>query len=112
MFGTDLNLTIYLGLVVLVNRIVAGLFTPAIEALKIDKVWLMYMSWVAAAFIIFSTGLNLFAAIIDAPLIGQLLTAVSVGGGANILHDVSHVAPDNPINKNGQTWGLTDSTDK
>ncbi|MDX9810525.1 MAG: hypothetical protein RBT04_10280, partial [Sphaerochaetaceae bacterium] len=38
------------------------------------------------------TGLNLFAPFIPNALIGQILTAVVAGGGANMLHDLT----DNP----------------
>jgi len=35
------------------------------------------------------TGLNLFAPFIPNALIGQILTAVVAGGGANMLHDLT-----------------------
>jgi hypothetical protein len=80
---------LYLGLVTLVNRIVAGFFAPIIDKLKIDKFYLMYVSWVLGAFIVYTTGFNLFVDLIPNPLIGEIFTAVVVGGGANILHDVT-----------------------
>ena len=82
-------ITLYLSLVVLINRIVKGFFTPLFDKLNIDHLWLMYQAWILASMIIFLTGLNLFVEIIPNPIVGQVLTAVAVGGGANILHDVS-----------------------
>ena len=81
------KITIYLGLIVLVNRIVAGFFTPIVEKLKIDRSLLMYMAWGLGAYIIFKTELNLFAAIIPDPLVGKIFTSIVVGGGANIVYD-------------------------
>ena len=77
----------------LINRIVAGFFTPIFDKFKIGKTSLMYLAWIAAAYITFSTGLNLFESIITVPIVGQVLTAIAVGGGANILYDVTNNEP-------------------
>jgi hypothetical protein len=84
----DINIEIYIGLVLLINRIVAGFFTPILEFMKLERSLLMYISWIMAGLVIFATGLNLFAEIILDPIVGQVLTAVAIGGGSNILHDV------------------------
>jgi len=88
-FEIGINIEVYLILVVLINRIIAGLFAPILGKLKLDKIWLMYVSWVFAGYIIFTTGLNLFADMIPDLIVGQILTAIAVGGGANILHDAT-----------------------
>lgn len=80
---------VYLSLIVLINRIVEGFFTPIFDKLEADKTYLMYVSWLVGAAIIFATGLNLFMEIIINPTVGQVLTAIAVGGGANILYDVT-----------------------
>lgn len=80
-------LAVIVGLVALVNRFVAGFITPLFEKYELDRFWLMYIAWVFAGVVVWLTGLNLFSEIIPDPLIGQIITAVIGGGGANILHD-------------------------
>ena len=82
---------VYLALVVLVERVVEAGFTPIIDALKFPKVILMYIAWALAAAVIFSTGLNLFEQVIVYPFVGELFTAIVVGGGSNLLHDLFDV---------------------
>ena len=108
----SIDIGVYIGLTLLVNRIVAGFFTPIIERLKIGKFWLMYVSWVSAACIIFATGLNLFEPIITISIVGQVLTAIAVGGGANILHDYSDNKTSLVDLKAGENSNTHDQTDR
>ncbi len=80
-------------LVVVVNRLVAGLVTPIFEKFSLDKFWLMYIAWVFGGALVFLSGVNLFDAYLPDPLAGQLLTALVAGGGANLLYDVFKPAP-------------------
>ena len=74
-------------LVVISNRLVAGLITPIFERYEWDKFLLQYISWLVAAGLVALTGANLFEGLFVYPLVGQILTAVAAGGGANLLHD-------------------------
>ena len=111
-FTEAVPITMFLTLVVLVNRIVAGFFTPIVEKLKIDKDLLMYMAWGLGAYIIFMTELNLFAAIIPDPLVGKILTSIAVGGGANILHDATDQPAPETIAAMIAERGFGDQTDR
>lgn len=77
-------------LVVVVNRIVEAIAQP-LRAKKpdLDLFWLMYVSWALSAVLIFTTGANVFP--FFAPpyeVAGQVLSAIAIGGGSNILSDV------------------------
>ena len=83
------TLGVVIGMMVLANRLVAALVTPLFEKYSLDKFWLMYPSWILSGVFVWFTGLNLFAPFIPNALIGQILTAVVAGGGANMLHDLT-----------------------
>ena len=83
------TLGVVIGMMVLANRLVAALITPLFEKYSLDKFWLMYPSWILSGVFVWFTGLNLFAPFIPNALIGQILTAVVAGGGANMLHDLT-----------------------
>ena len=82
-------LAIVIGFMVLANRLIAALVTPLFEKYNWDKYWLMYASWVLSGILVWLAGVNLFAAFIPGELIGNILTAVVAGGGANLLHDLT-----------------------
>ena len=82
-------LAIVAGFAVLANRLVAALVTPIFDHYKWDKFALMYIAWVVGGLLIWLSGANLFGGLIESVLIGQVLTAVIAGGGANILHDMT-----------------------
>lgn len=88
---TPLELLFYL--VLLVNRLVAAFAQPLFERLKWDKFWLMYIAWALAGILVFLTGINLFTTVFPGQLVGLILTAVCVGGGANILYDATDNKP-------------------
>lgn len=75
-------------LVALVNALVEAGITPIFDKYNLDKFWIMYISWVLAAVLVFLAGLNIFDGIIASQLVGQILTAIIGGRGANILHDL------------------------
>jgi hypothetical protein len=70
------------------ERIVAGLITPIFEKFNLDKFYLLYVAWIIGGVLVYLSGANLFSEYIPNPLIGQVLTAVVAGGGANLLHDL------------------------
>jgi hypothetical protein len=78
-----------LGFSVLANRLVAALATPIFEKLGWDKFWLMFVAWGVAGVFVGLSGLNLFAELIASPIVGQVMTAIMAGGGANLFHDLT-----------------------
>lgn len=75
-------------LVVVVNRLVAGLVQPLFDKYQIDAIWLMYASWLVGFIVIMLTGANLFEGMFPNEQVGQILSALVAGGGANLLTDL------------------------
>lgn len=88
MFNQEI-LTIVISLMILSNRLVEALVTPLFDKFGWDKFWLLYVAWVVSGAFVFPTGLNLFAEIMPNELLGQILTAIVAGGGANLLHNLT-----------------------
>lgn len=80
-------------LALIVKSIVAALTAPIKQKWpNADLWWLIYPSWVIGGVIAYSASLNLLSEApglsqLD-PQMGRLLTAVIIGGGANLLHDI------------------------
>jgi len=73
------------------NRIVEAVVAPVkLKWPTLDLWWLMYATWALGGALAYVSGLNLFAEPLPglAPVVGQVLTALVVGGGSNLLHDV------------------------
>lgn len=75
-------------LATIANRLVAGFITPLFDKFKLDKFYLMYVSWAIGGALVFLTGLNFFQYFIASSIVGQVLSAIVAGGGANLLHDL------------------------
>lgn len=78
---------------VVANRLVEGLIVPLFDHFGWDKFVVMYISWVVGGLIVWVSGVNLFVAYIPNPVVGQILTALVAGGGANLLADIFNAAP-------------------
>lgn len=85
---TAKQLAIALFMAIVANRLTEGLIVPLFEKFKIDRLWLLYVSWLVASGIVSLSCVNLFAPYIPNQLTGQILTAVVAGGGANLLADL------------------------
>ena len=81
-------LSIVIGFMVLANRLIEALITPLFDKYALDKFWLMYIAWAVSGVLVWLSGVNLFVEYIPNVLIGQALTAIVAGGGANLLHDL------------------------
>lgn len=77
------------GLAIIANRLVAALITPLFEKYSWDKFWILYVAWAVAGILVWMSGANAFDAIFPSALVGQIVTAIIAGGGANILHDLT-----------------------
>lgn len=81
-------LTVALFLAMVANRLTEALIVPIVEKLKIDRFWLLYVSWVVAGVMVAFSGVNLFIDYIPDPAMGKILTAIVAGGGANFIADL------------------------
>lgn len=70
------------------NRLVEGLIKPVFVKYSLDTFWLMYIAWLIGAALVFAADINLFPGVFTYPVIGQVLTALVAGGGANLLNDL------------------------
>ena len=76
-------------LAIAANRIIEAIATPVRKKWPaIDMWWLIYVAWLVAGMLSYAAGLDLFGSVFPQPMVGRLLTAVVVGGGANLLHDL------------------------
>lgn len=82
------KMAVVVGLVAVVNGVVAGLITPIFEKYSLDKFWLMYISWGLAAILIYLARINVFDGIFASDLVGAILTAIAIGRTANLAHDL------------------------
>ena len=72
------------------KSIVDGLAQPVrLKFPALDLWWLLYAAWVLGGLLSYGAGLNLFADYFVSPLIGQAITAIVVGGGSSLLHDLT-----------------------
>lgn len=82
-------LAIAMFLAVVGNRLTEALIVPIFDRLKIDKFWLLYVSWVVSGAIVAVSGVNLFpVSIMPDPIAGRILTIIIAGGGSNFLADI------------------------
>jgi hypothetical protein len=79
-------------LLAVVNRaLIDYLATPIRQKFPEHDLWyLVYVSLATGGAIGWVAGINLFAAIESMPVaLGRVLTALCIGGGANLLHDIA-----------------------
>ena len=79
-------------LLAVVNRAIVDYLTAPVRQRYPDAdLWfLVYVSFVIGGVIGWVSGVNLFSEIPTMPLVlGRVLTAASIGGGANLLHDLA-----------------------
>lgn len=76
-------------LAVLSERLTEAIATPVKKRFpNLDTWWMVYVSWIVGGALVFMAGVNLFDGVFQNPLVGQTLSAVIAGGGANLIHDL------------------------
>jgi len=82
----DDPMTVAAALVVVANRIVEGILIPIRQRYPgLDLWWGAYLSWLIGGLLLFGAGINLFPMFPE--LLGRLVTAIAIGGGASLLSD-------------------------
>ena len=79
-------------LLAVVNRALIEYLTAPIKKRypDADLWWLVYVAFATGGAIGWVAGVNLFGAITEMPVVlGRILTAACIGGGANLLHDIA-----------------------
>lgn len=76
------------------NRVIEAVVRPIKEYLasigkEINWWWLIYVSWALGGTLAWLADLHLFANYLPGyPVVDQILTAIVVGGGANLINDI------------------------
>lgn len=70
------------------ERLVEWFISPLFKRFGIDTSWLMYVALVTGGVISFLAAVNLFPGMFAQELVGVIISAIIVGGGSNLLHDV------------------------
>jgi uncharacterized membrane protein YjjP (DUF1212 family) len=72
------------------ERIINALITPIFDKAKWDKFWITYISLITGAALSVIANINLFYDLLPRmhPTAGLVLTAIVIGGGSNLLHDL------------------------
>jgi hypothetical protein len=73
---------------ILVNRLVAYFVTPLFDWKKLDKRWIMYIAAVVGFILAWFAQINLLPTIFPNVVVGRIVTAFIIGGGANLIHDI------------------------
>lgn len=83
------NITIALFLSIVAKSVVDAVAEPLRQKFpKLDLWWLIYVAWVVGGVLSFLAKVDLFVGTFSDPVIGQVLTAVLVGGGAKLINDL------------------------
>ena len=89
------------------NRLVACFVTPIFVKFKLDTWWQMPVAWIVGALLSLLMRVHIVAALFAAlpggivyvsPLADLILTAILVGGGANLISDIVSAAPVQTVN--------------
>jgi hypothetical protein len=76
-------------LALIANRVIEAFVAPIKKKYpELDMWWLIYPSWVFGGLLAWLAGINLFASLSLPEVAGRILTAVVVGGGANLIADI------------------------
>lgn len=72
----------------IIEMIVKPLWDKAVEKWKWDNSLLIYIALATGAILSVAADLNVFTEIVS-PLVGKALTAIMLGGGANLINDIT-----------------------
>lgn len=73
----------------LVNRIVEGIAQPIRKQWpNLSLWWLIYVAWIVGGLLAFLANINLVPDLFPDPLVGRVVSAVIIGGGANLIKSI------------------------
>ena len=88
-------LVIALFLATITNRLIEAFVAPIKQKYPdLDLWWLIYVAWVVGGVLAWLAGINLFIDYIPTEVVGRILTAIVVGGGANLIADLFPPKPE------------------
>lgn len=100
-------------LALITERITAALLAPVkVRWPDLDLWWVIYPAWVIGGIIAYLASINLLAELVPTfdPQVGRILTAVIVGGGANLLHDIFDRPPTASLVASSESGGTISAT--
>lgn len=73
----------------LVNRIIEGVARPVRKQWpSVNLWWLIYVAWLVGGLLAFLADINLVPELFPDPLVGRVVSAVIIGGGANLIKSI------------------------
>jgi hypothetical protein len=84
-------LTVGSFLALVTERVVAAILAPIkVKWPNVDYWFVLYPSWLLGGLLAYAAGINLLLTLVPNldPIFGRILTAIIVGGGANLIHDI------------------------
>jgi uncharacterized BrkB/YihY/UPF0761 family membrane protein len=87
----DANTTVAIFLAVVAKSLVDAIAAPIRQKFPdLDLWWLIYVAWLVGGGLSYACGVNLFLVVVPQmpALVGVVLTAVLVGGGATLINQV------------------------
>jgi hypothetical protein len=108
-------LTVGSFLALVTERIVAAIVAPVKQKWPdVDLWWLIYVAWLLGGVLAYAAGINLLLTLVPTldPLFGRILTAIVVGGGANLIHDIFKRQPTTTITAKTESAGTITATVK
>lgn len=74
---------------VVANNLIDGILEPIRKRYPgIDLWYVIYITWLFGGVLAWFSGINLFEGVFANPLVGKILTSVTIGGGSKLLHDL------------------------
>lgn len=70
------------------ERIIEATVKKAFERFNVDSWWLIPTSWVTGLALGLLSTLNLFVGVFRWDVVGWILTAILIGGGSNLIHEI------------------------
>lgn len=95
------------------NRLVEAFAAPVRKKWpELDLWFLVYVAWLVGGALSYLSGINLFTELVPTlpPWLGQAVTALVVGGGSNLIHDVFNRTPTNTLTATTTTPGTMTAT--
>ena len=83
------SIAVVLFLAILVERLVEYFAVPIFTALGIARSWLLYVALITGLLIGIPARISIFAPGLFGDTLGVIITAILIGGGSNLIHDLT-----------------------
>jgi hypothetical protein len=82
-------LSVALFIAIVAQQVVEAVIRPVkVKWPEVDYWWLIYVTWAVGAGLAWAAQLNLFSQLFVYPMVGQVLSAIVVGGGSQLINSI------------------------